>query len=395
MRFLHVADLHIGKQVNGYQMAKEDQPFILEQILGILRERSVDALVIAGDVYDKASPSEQAVTLFDDFLTSVADLGVSCLVVPGNHDSAERLAFARRLVSRRGVHLPPVFDGQVMCVDLQDDFGPVHFWLLPFIRPVDVRRFFEDAEIGSDYTAAVRTVLEHADANPAERNVLVAHQFVTYGTAEPERADDELKLGGIDNVDASAFANFDYVALGHVHRPQRVGRDTVRYSGSPLKYSFSEARYDKSAVLVEVGQKNPGSEVGACISFELVPLRPLHDVREVVGPLDELTSFEVLAQADKNDYVRVVLTDKEPRLDALDKVRAAYPNYMEIEYQADLSRVSRETVADQVDPDDIDPMELFAQFFESVAGEPLDEEQAELVRACMEATVLRSEGGAR
>ena len=266
MKVLHVSDLHIGKRVNGMSML-DDQRYILRQILDIAEKRQVSVLLIAGDVYDKASPSAEAVTVFDAFLTDAVAADLRVLAIPGNHDSAERIAYAQGLLEKQGVCLPPVYAGEVERVELEDEHGPVEFWLLPFLKPGDVRRFFPDEEIGDDYSAALRAVLGACAIDQGKRNVVLSHQLVTaYGTA-PDRADDEIKLGGMDNVDVSVYDAFDYVALGHVHRPQRVGRDTVRYSGSPLKYSFSEARYDKSAALIELGEKEPGDDVGECVSF--------------------------------------------------------------------------------------------------------------------------------
>ena len=228
MKVLHVSDLHIGKRVNGMSML-DDQRYILRQILDIAEKRQVGVLLIVGDVYDKASPSAEAVTVFDAFLTDAVAAGLHVLAIPGNHDSAERIAYAQGLLEKQGVCLPPVYAGEVERVELEDEHGPVEFWLLPFLKPGDVRRFFPDEEIGDDYSAALRAVLGACAIDQGKRNVVLSHQLVTaYGTA-PDRADDEIKLGGMDNVDVSVYDAFDYVALGHVHRPQRVGRDTVRY----------------------------------------------------------------------------------------------------------------------------------------------------------------------
>lgn len=425
MRFLHISDLHIGKRVNGISMI-EDQVHILGQIAEIAREREVDALVIAGDIYDKASPSAEAVTVFDAFLTQVARQGVRVLAVPGNHDSSERIAYAQRLLSEQGVCFPPVFAGAVQRVDIRDSNGDVSFWLLPFLKPGDVRRFFPDCEIGDDYAAALRAALEGCGVDRAKRNVIVSHQLVTAAGASPDRADDEIKLGGVDAVDVSVYDAFDYVALGHVHRPQRIGRDTVRYSGSPLKYSFSEARYDKSAVLVELGSKAEGDEVGSCVSFELVPLVPLHDMREVRMTLADLLAEGLALQEARNaenvenenveenasveapcddgggavsgektgagasgeprplvdpalDYLHVTLTDEHPQLDAMRKVHEVFPNAMTLDYDNAIILAAREQVRTSVDPDKVDALELFARFYEEQVGKPLDDVQEGIV----------------
>ncbi|MEG0503609.1 MAG: exonuclease SbcCD subunit D, partial [Raoultibacter sp.] len=304
MKILHLADLHIGKQVNGFPLI-EDQRFALEAVLAAARDHSVDALLLAGDLYDKSSPSAEAVCLLDWFFTEVATAGLPCYAIPGNHDSAERVAYVSGLLTRQGIHLAPIFDGRVTHHSLEDEHGPVTFWLLPFMKPAHVRAFFPDADIGQDYTAALRTVLADCPLETSQRNVLIAHQFVTSGTAEPERSDSELSVGGLDNVDASVFADFDYVALGHIHRPQRIGRDEVRYAGSLLKYSFSEIKYPKSATLVELGPKGT-------ISITLLPLEPLHDMREIKGPLASLLADDVVTASKSDDYLHVVLTDEDP-----------------------------------------------------------------------------------
>lgn len=374
MKVLHVSDLHIGKRVNGMSML-DDQRHILRQILEIAEKYQVSVLLIAGDVYDKASPSAEAVTVFDAFLTDAVAAGLRVLAIPGNHDSAERIAYAQGLLEKQGVCLPPVYEGEVEWVELEDEHGPVEFWLLPFLKPGDVRRFFPDEEIGDDYSAALRAVLGACDIDQGKRNVVLSHQLVTaYGTA-PDRADDEIKLGGMDNVDVSVYDAFDYVALGHVHRPQRVGRDTVRYSGSPLKYSFSEARYGKSVALVELGEKKPGDDVGECVSFELIPLVPLHDVREVRGTL-----ADVLAMGAESDYLHITLSDEHPQLDAMAKIHEVFPNAMMLDYDNVTVLIDRPQTPLTADPDSMDALELFGAFYESQVGNPLDDEQRDFAR---------------
>ena len=374
MKVLHVSDLHIGKRVNGMSML-DDQRYILRQILDIAEKHQASVLLIAGDVYDKASPSAEAVTVFDAFLTDAVAAGLRVLAIPGNHDSAERIAYAQGLLEKQGVCLPPVYAGTVERVELEDEHGPVEFWLLPFLKPGDVRRFFPDEEIGDDYSAALRAVLGACDIDQGKRNVALSHQLVTaYGTA-PDRADDEIKLGGMDNVDVSVYNAFDYVALGHVHRSQRVGRDTVRYSGSPLKYSFSEARYGKSVALVELGEKKPGDDVGECVSFELIPLVPLHDVREVRGTL-----ADVLAMGAESDYLHITLSDEHPQLDAMAKIHEVFPNAMMLDYDNVTVLVDRPQTQLTADPDSMDTLELFGAFYESQVGNPLDDEQQDFAR---------------
>ncbi len=381
MKVLHVSDLHIGKRVNGMSML-DDQRYILRQILDIAEKRQVSVLLIAGDVYDKASPSAEAVTVFDAFLTDAVAAGLRVLAIPGNHDSAERIAYAQGLLEKQGVCLPPVYAGEVERVELEDEHGPVEFWLLPFLKPGDVRRFFPDEEIGDDYSAALRAVLGACAIDQGKRNVVLSHQLVTaYGTA-PDRADDEIKLGGMDNVDVSVYDAFDYVALGHVHRPQRVGRDTVRYSGSPLKYSFSEARYDKSAALIELGEKKPGDDVGECVSFELIPLVPLHDVREVRGTLADVLAMGTAHDASQ-DYLHITLSDEHPQLDAMAKIHEVFPNAMMLDYDNVTVLIDRPQTQLTADLDSMDTLDLFSAFYESQVGNPLDDEQRDFARKLM------------
>ena len=269
MKFVHLSDLHIGKRVNEFSML-EDQKYILEQILSLVRDEQADGVFLAGDLYDKAVPPAEAVRVLDEFLTRLAGMGVPVFAVSGNHDSAERVAFGARLLSGRGVYLSPVYDGHVERVCLTDDYGEVRVYLLPFVRPAVVRHVFEEEEIGS-YQDAVRAAVEHMEVEPSVRNVLVAHQFVT-GAARCES--EEILVGGLDNVDASVFDDFDYVALGHIHSPQHVGRETVRYCGTPLKYSFSEAEQEKSVTVVELREKGR-SEI------RKIPLKPLRDMRRI------------------------------------------------------------------------------------------------------------------
>lgn len=373
MKVLHVSDLHIGKRVNGISML-DDQRYILRQILDIAEKRQVSVLLIAGDVYDKASPSAEAVTVFDAFLTDAVAAGLRVLAIPGNHDSAERIAYAQGLLEKQGVCLPPVYAGEVERVELEDEHGPVEFWLLPFLKPGDVRRFFPDEEIGDDYSAALRAVLGACAIDQGKRNIVLSHQLVTaYGTA-PDRADDEIKLGGMDNVDVSVYDAFDYVALGHVHRPQRVGRDTVRYSGSPLKYSFSEARYGKSVALIELGEKKPSDDVGECVSLELIPLVPLHDVREVRGTLADVLAMGTAHDASQ-DYLHITLSDEHPQLDAMAKIHEVFPNAMMLDYDNVTVLIDRPQTQLTADPDSMDTLDLFSVFYESQVGNPLDDEQ--------------------
>lgn len=379
MRLLHLSDLHIGKQVNEFSLL-EDQALMLETVVGIVEQRDVDAVIIAGDVYDRSAPSADSVACFDRFLSSLADTGAACFIIPGNHDSAERIAYAAHLLEKNRVHIAPVYDGTVVRRALTDEYGDTTFWLLPFIRPASVKRFFPDDDI-PDYTAAMRHVIEACDIDPTQRNVAIAHQFVTCSGIEPDRSDSELSLGGIDNVDASVFDAFDYVALGHIHRPQQVGRKTARYSGSLLKYSASEIDYDKSAPLITLKEKGD-------VEVELVALAPVRDMVRIKGPLEKLVSPEATAELDERDrnhYVHAVLTDEFAPIDALSALRAVYPNVMSISFDNTRAAAAQEEcggVAEDVDR--IDPIDLFARFYREQNGSDMTDVQYEAVREALE-----------
>ena len=300
MKFIHLSDLHIGKRVNEFSML-EDQKYILEKILETAEAEAADGVILAGDLYDKPVPPAEAVRVMDAFLTRLAEMGMPVFAVSGNHDSAERVAFGAQLFSGRGVYVSPVYDGKVEYISLRDSFGEVRVYLLPFVKPAVVRHVFEEEEIDS-YQDAVRAAVEHMEVDPAVRNVLVAHQFVT-GAARCES--EEILVGGLDNVDAAVFDRFDYVALGHIHSPQHVGRETVRYCGTPLKYSFSEAGQEKSVTVVELGDKGD-------VGIRKIPLKPLRDMRRIRGSYMEVTDRAFYQDMNMEDYVPVLLAGTKP-----------------------------------------------------------------------------------
>ncbi len=324
MKIFHLSDLHLGKRINGYSML-EDQKYILERIIGSVREEKPQAVVIAGDVYDKAMPSEEAVALLDDFLCKLIALErrPEVFIIYGNHDSAERLSFGNRLIENSGVHLSPVFNDNVKSVKMTDEYGDVSFYLLPFIKPSDVRNAYKDAQVES-YTDAVREAVRHLALDATQRNVLIAHQFVT----DAVRSDSEdVAVGGLDNVNAMAFDGFDYVALGHLHRPQAIpGKENMRYCGTPLKYSISEKDDEKSILVVEMGAKGN-------MAYHTIPLRPLRDMREIKGTYNELALKKNYEGTNTEDYIHVVLTDENDVMDAIGRLRAIYPNIMSLEYE--------------------------------------------------------------
>ena len=370
MKLIHLSDLHLGKRVNDFPML-EDQAYILDRVLEIAGEEQPDAVLIAGDVYDKTVPSAEAVALLDGFLVKLADRSLPVLLISGNHDSPERLAFANRLMEGRGVYIAPVYHGEVSPVTLEDDRGPVDFWLLPFLKPAHIRRFFPEEGVES-FTDAMACAIRHMPLDPARRNVLVTHQFVT-GAARCES--EEVSVGGADNVDASVFAPFDYVALGHIHGPQNVGGARIRYCGTPLKYSFSEAGHQKSVTIVELGEK--GS-----LEVRAVPLLPQRDMVELRGSFAQLKSPEFYGQVDRDAYVRVILTDENDIYDAMGQLRPVYPNLMALDYD-NLRTRSGAVVLEEADVKR-DPLELFADFYQQQNHQPMSEEQRRYLMELLE-----------
>lgn len=370
MKLFHLSDLHIGKRVNEVSML-EDQAYILAQILTLIDEERPDALLIAGDVYDKSIPPAEAVSLFDDFLYSVSRRGVPVLMISGNHDSPERLAFGRRMMEGAGVYISPVYAGETTPVTLHDAHGDVHFWLLPFLKPAHVRRFEPEAEIES-YTDAVRVAIDRMNVDFSVRNVLLTHQFVT-GAATCES--EELSVGGTDNVDASVFDGFDYVALGHLHGPQNVGSSRVRYCGTPLKYSFSEEKQEKSVTVVHLGEKGT-------LRLEALALRPLHDMRRIRGSFAQLTA-QGTAQ-NTQDYLHIVLTDEEDVPEAMGRLRQIYPQIMKLSYDNTRTR-SDQIVEGAQDVQRKSPLALFEELYELMNNRPMSEAQRAFASAQIEA----------
>ena len=377
MKLLHLSDLHLGKRVNEFSML-EDQQYILKQILNIIEEEQPDAVLMAGDIYDKSVPSAEAVQLFDEFLYRLSEGDRQVFVISGNHDSPERLAFGGRLMDRSGIHIAPVYHGHVEPFVLQDASGPVNLYLLPFVKPAQVRKYFPDQEIVS-YTDAVRAALEEMGPDPDQRNVLVTHQFVT-GASRSDS--EEISVGGADNVDASVFDAFDYTALGHIHGPQNAGGERIRYCGTPLKYYFSEAGHQKSVTVAELGEKEKGGEKAA-LSLRTIPLKPLRDLREIRGTYLELTAKSYYEDMNREDYLHVTLTDEEDVPDAVGKLRIIYPNLMKLDYDNRRTRAGAAPV-EGTDLEQKSPAELFAEFYERQNNGPMSEEQLAFAEGLIE-----------
>ena len=379
MRFAHLGDLHIGKRVNDFLMLK-DQEYVLGQIIDIIKNEKVEAVLIAGDVYDKQVPSLEAVNLFDDFLTKLAELDVKVYIISGNHDSAERLSFAGRLIEKSGVYIAPTFDGNVVKHTTQDKYGDINIYMMPFVKPINVKKYYdnenEDTRIET-YNDALKIVIDSLEVDQSQRNIIIAHQFVTGATVcESE----ELSIGGLENVDASIFDRFDYVALGHIHGPQKVGRETLRYSGTPLKYSFSEMNHKKSVTIVDVNDKNNSKDDNKTnIDIRQIELKPLHDMRKIKGTYEEITLKDNYINTDTRDYMHIVLTDEEDIPDAIGKLRSIYPNIMKLEYDNMRTRNnSKIDVTSRIE--EKTPLDLFKELYELQNNQVMTEEQEEYMK---------------
>ncbi len=371
MKLFHLSDLHLGKRFNERPML-EDQHYILQQILQLVDKHQPDAVLIAGDLYDKAIPPIEAVTLLDDFLYQLSLRAKPVLLISGNHDSAERVAFGSRFFTRNGIYFSPAYQGKVEAITLSDDHGPVHFYLLPFLKASHVRRYFPEETIAT-YTEAMTCAIRQMQPDLTQRNVLVTHQFVTGASLSDS---EEIFVGGTENVDASVFDGFDYVALGHIHGPQQVTVPHIRYCGSPLKYSFSEAGHTKSVTLVEMGEK--GS-----VRIETLPLVPKREVRTLRGAFAQLTDPAFYAQQDREAYWQITLTDEELIPNAMQSLRLIYPGLLHLQFDNRRSAVHQQ-VAVSSDSETKTPEEMFAQLYELQNNQPMTEEQLQYIRSLVE-----------
>jgi exonuclease SbcD len=370
MKLMHISDLHVGKRVNDFSML-EDQKIIFNEIVQIAADEAVDGILIAGDIYDKTIPSAEAVDLFDDFITDISKNRIPIFLISGNHDSPERLDFGSRIMGKHQVYIAGQYNGEIPRISMEDDHGRVNVFLMPYLKPAVVNRKLSCETVSFD--ECVRKALDQVIIDSSERNLLVAHQFVTAGGNPPDLSDSETKsLGGVDNVDVSAFDAFDYVALGHIHGPQKMGRETVRYSGSPLKYSFSECRQKKSVTIIELKEK------GTVSSFqkELHPIRNMHEIR---CSLEELKQGRTLNTIPVDSYVHVTLTDEDEIIDAVGKVREIYPNVMLLDFDNRRTRENKDI--SQLNGEDLkqkSPMELFGDFFRNQNNFEMTDSQTEV-----------------
>ena len=380
MKFFHLSDLHLGKRLNDFSLI-DDQRAVLNQILIQTDVQSPDGILIAGDIYDKSVPSAEAVGLFDEFLASLARRKIKTFIISGNHDSAERIAFGSKIMSSSGIYLSPVYNGNITPITVSDEHGELNVYLMPFLKPAHVRRFFEDSEIVS-YTDAIRTVIDQMNIDTAKRNVLVAHQFVT-GASASGSEEEILSVGGSDNVDGGVFNALDYVALGHIHGSQDCSNPKIRYSGTPLKYSFSEINHKKTITMVELGKK------GEELKISTIPLVPERDMKEIRGDFDRLMSPDFYSGTTyQDDYMKIVLTDENDIPDAVAKLRRIYKNLMRIEYDNSRTRAIL-TDASVQDVENKSTLQLFCEFYLSQNGMEMTDDQLSYVKDLIE----KMEGG--
>lgn len=371
MKFLHLSDLHLGKKLHEFDLS-QDQEYILKQILKIADEEKVDSVLIAGDIFDRTIAPVDSLKIFDDFLLSLTNRNLNVFIIAGNHDSAERLSFGNGLFKKCSVHISDAYNGTVEKISLTDEFGEVNFYLLPFIRPSSVKSFFPDEKIES-YTDAVNAAIKKADINFNKRNIILSHQFIT-GAKKSDS--EELNVGGLDNVDASVYDGFDYAALGHIHRVQKIIKETIRYCGTPLKYSFSEAEQTKSVTVVEL--KNKGD-----ISIKEVPLEPYRDLHNLRGTFEELTFKPNYENLCRSDLFHITLTDENEILDAFSKLKVIYPNLLLMDY--DNARTKNLHELESIESvKETAPAKLFADFFENRNNLPLNEKQKTFIEQLTE-----------
>ncbi len=370
MKLIHTSDLHIGKRVNEFSMI-EDQEHILQQMLDIIDDQKPDGIMIAGDIYDKSIPTIEAVSLFDWFLTELNKRGLYVFMVSGNHDSSERLDFGGKIMEQNKVYIAGTFEGDLDKVTLEDEHGPLNIYMMPFVKPVLVKSYHPQVET---YEDAVEAILENANIDFTQRNILIAHQFIISGQRLPEQSESEIiSIGGLDHIDASVFDGLDYVALGHLHGPQKIGGDTIRYSGSPLKYSFSEVKQKKSITMVEMDKKGE-------VSYQKIPLTPVKDMREIKGDIDKLLDPENYSKANTMDYIRAILTDEEDIYDAIGKMRSVYPNIMRLELENSKTNWNSEAKLSANNIENKTAMELFQEFYINQNNIPMSEEEEKIMR---------------
>ncbi len=375
MKILHLSDLHIGKIVHEQSML-EDQKYMLNEIIEKIKEENIEVVLISGDVYDRSVPPSEAVTVLNQFLkTLVKDIKLKVCIIAGNHDSKERLNFGSEIFADDGLYISSIYNGSIDKVELQDEYGKLNIYMLPYIKPVEVKQYFDDDCDISSYHNAVKAVINKENINEDERNIILSHQFVTAGSTEPEKSESEtLCLGGTENVDVSCYDKFDYVALGHIHGPQRIGRDTARYAGTMLKYSFSEVNQKKSLTILDYKEKNN-------LKIDFIPLKPLRDMRVIKGPIEELTNEKNYGKTNREDYIRAIITNEEQVYDAIGQIKKVYPNTLRLDIENSKMSVNEEIKMSDLDNiKKKDEIELFNEFYKYQNNKDLNEMQLEIMK---------------
>ena len=371
MRFAHLSDLHIGKRVNGFSMI-EDQKYILNQVVEIIKREEVEAVILAGDIYDKTIPSAEAVQVLDDFLIQLSNLNLPIFVISGNHDSAERLSFGARVLRKSQIYISELYNGEITPITLEDEYGKIHVYLMPFLKPALVRQALGREEIVT-YQDAVEMAIHQIPLKEEDRNILVAHQFVI-GASKSDS--EEVSVGGLDQISHTLFESFDYTALGHIHGPQHIGKETIRYCGTPLKYSFSEEAHTKSVTIIDLEQKGK-------TTIRMVPLIPMRDMRKIRGKYEEIISQALVDNRSLEDYIQITLTDEEDVLNGLENLRKIYPNIMRFEYDNKRTREQNE-LTNAVVIEQRSELELFEEFYFLQNNQEISKEQRELLQAIIE-----------
>ena len=374
MKLLHLADLHIGKIIKE-QSLLEDQEYILNEIIKIAEKEKVDAVLISGDIYDRSVPPADAVDVLNNFLNKLIKiLKIKVFIISGNHDSKERLNFGSKIFENDGLYIQTTYNGKIKCVELSNE---VNIYMLPFVKPIEVKPYFETEKVDT-YNEAMKLIINNEELDESKVNILMAHQFVTAGNINPEMCESETQnVGGIENVDASNFDKFDYVALGHIHGPQRIGKDTIRYSGTMLKYSFSEVRHNKSVVLINIKKDKK-------LEYKLIPLKPLRDMRIIEGPIEELLKKENYKGTNTEDYIKAIITNEEPIYDAIGQIRRVYPNTLSLEISNIKTSIQNVELEDIEKLKQKDEFELFDDFYEFQNNIRLDDEQRKIIKDIIE-----------
>lgn len=372
MKLFHLSDLHLGKRLNEYSLLEDQRYILMNECLRLIDEKKPEIIILAGDIFDKSIASVEAIELLEEFLERLVERKKKIIIIPGNHDSAQRLSFCSAFMKKDGIYNARPYEGKIEKISFEDEYGEVNFYLLPFVKPANVRAYFEDESIDS-YNEAIRLIIEKEDIDTEKRNVLVTHQFIT---GSIRTMSEEISVGGTDNIDAANFKDFDYVALGHIHKAQNISNEAegiIRYCGTLLKCSFSEADDCKTLSLVNLGKKGE-------ISIEELPIKPLRDLRIIKAQFEDILKAEVY---NEDDYVEIILTDELEVPKALPILRKIYPNIMKLSY--DNTR-TRNALAEEgiKNTENLSPSEIFKKFYKEQNAMDINEEQEKILNEIIE-----------